>query len=457
LAAPTSLFFGSALLPEGWARDVRVEITDGRFSRVLAGAKAQPGDERVEVSLPGMCNVHSHGFQRGMAGLTEFRGPAADNFWSWRALMYRFVGRMTPEDLEAVTAQAYVEMLESGFTRVGEFHYVHHDPAGVPYADPAETSARVAAAAECTGIGLTLLPVFYAHGGFGGAPPDPGQRRFVTGVEQFARLLESGRRVVASLTGANVGVAPHSLRAVTPDELARIVALAGTGPVHIHAAEQTGEVEQCLAWSGARPVQWLLDHAPVDDRWCLVHATHMDDSEATRLAECGAVAGLCPVTEANLGDGFFPATKYLAAGGSFGIGTDSNVSIQVADELRQLEYSQRLNHRARNVIGAGDSRSTGRVLFEGALRGGAQALGMAGSGIAEGATADFVSLRSDVASFAHRRDDAWLDTWIFAGAGHCIDSVWRAGRKLVSSGRHHARDEVSATYLTALKRLLAEG
>jgi formiminoglutamate deiminase len=235
------------------------------------------------------------------------------------------------------------------------------------------------------------------------------------------------------------------------------VALAGTGPVHIHAAEQTGEVEQCLAWSGARPVQWLLDHAPVDDRWCLVHATHMDDSEATRLAECGAVAGLCPVTEANLGDGFFPATKYLAAGGSFGIGTDSNVSIQVADELRQLEYSQRLNHRARNVIGAGDSRSTGRVLFEGALRGGAQALGMAGSGIAEGATADFVSLRSDVASFAHRRDDAWLDTWIFAGAGHCIDSVWRAGRKLVSSGRHHARDEVSATYLTALKRLLAEG
>jgi formiminoglutamate deiminase len=279
----------------------------------------------------------------------------------------------------------------------------------------------------------------------------------VTDPEAYAALRERAAALAAACPGTQVGSALHSLRAVAPAGLRQVLDGAGAGPVHIHVAEQTREVDACLAWSGARPVQWLLDHAPVDDRWCLVHATHMDDSEATRLAECGAVAGLCPVTEANLGDGFCPATKYLAAGGSFGIGTDSNVSIQVADELRQLEYSQRLNHRARNVIGAGDSRSTGRVLFEGALRGGAQALGMAGSGIAEGATADFVSLRSDVASFAHRRDDAWLDTWIFAGAGHCIDSVWRAGRKLVSSGRHHARDEVSATYLTALKRLLAEG
>ncbi len=456
LAAPTSLFFESALLPEGWARDVRVEIADGRFASVLPGAQAQAGDERVGVALPGMCNVHSHGFQRGMAGLTEFRGPAADNFWSWRALMYRFALRMTPEDLEAVTAQAYVEMLESGFTRVGEFHYVHHDPAGAPYADPAETSTRVVAAAEGTGIGLTLLPVFYAHGGFGGAPPDPGQRRFVSSLDQFARLLEAGRKRVAPLIHATVGVAPHSLRAVTPDELGQVVGLAGPGPVHIHAAEQTGEVAQCLAWSGARPVQWLLDHAAVDRRWCLVHATHMDDSEATRLAQCGAVAGLCPVTEANLGDGVFPATTYLTAGGAFGIGTDSNVSIRVADELRQLEYSQRLIHRARNVIGSGDARSTGRVLFEGASSGGAQALGVAVSGIAAGAPADFFSLASDAAPFAWRRDDALLDTWIFAGAGQHIDGVWRAGRKRVSAGKHHAREEVTRNYLAALKRLLAD-
>jgi formimidoylglutamate deiminase len=450
-----TLHFASALLPDGWAENVRVEIADGRFTKVQAGAHAQPGDERITWVLPGMCNVHSHGFQRGMAGLTEFRGPAADNFWSWRTLMYRFVARMTPEDLEAVTAQAYVEMLESGFTRVGEFHYVHHDPAGMPYADLAETSVRVVAAAARTGIGLTLLPVFYAHGGFGGTPPNEGQRRFVTGVDGFARLLEAARTVVTSLGDASVGVAPHSLRAVTPDELARVVALAGSGPVHIHAAEQTGEVEQCLAWSGARPVQWLLDHAPVDERWCLIHATHMEETEATQLAARGAVAGLCPITEANLGDGIFPATKYLAASGAFGIGTDSNVSIGVADELRQLEYSQRLRDRSRNVIGADDSRSTGRVLFEGAVQGGAQALGATRTGIAVGASADFFSLASDSAAFVHRRGDALLDSWIFAG-GRCIDGVWRAGRKVVSAGKHGARDEISLAFRATMRRLLAQ-
>jgi len=450
------LHFESALLPQGWAANVRVEIANGRFSKVLPGTQAQPGDERVAVALPGMCNVHSHGFQRGMSGLTEFRGPAADNFWSWRTLMYRFVARMTPEDLEAVTAQAYVEMLESGFTRVGEFHYVHHDPAGMPYADTAETSARVAAAAERAGIGLTLLPVFYAHGGFGGTPPAEGQRRFITGVDGFARLLEAARRSVASLEDATVGVAPHSLRAVTPDELANVVAMAGSGPIHIHAAEQTGEVEQCLAWSGARPVQWLLAHAPVDSRWCLIHATHLDDTEAAQLAARGAVAGLCPVTEANLGDGIFPATKYFAAGGAFGIGTDSNVSIRVADELRQLEYSQRLRDRARNVVGAADSRSTGRVLFEGAVRGGAQALGVAGAGISAGARADFLSLAGESVGFAHREGDALLDSWIFGARSDSIDGVWCAGRKRVSAGRHHAHEEVASRYLATLRRLLAQ-
>lgn len=450
----TSLYFESALLPDGWKQGVRVEIAEGRFARIHAGSKPQPGDERVAVALPGLCNVHSHGFQRGMAGLTEFRGPAADNFWSWRTLMYRFVARMTPEDIEAVTAQAYVEMLESGFTRVGEFHYVHHDPNGAPYADPAETSVRVAAAATQTGIGLTLLPVFYAHGGFGGAAPNEGQRRFVTSVDGFARLLDAARKVVAPLQGASVGVAPHSLRAVTPEELANVVALAGAGPIHIHAAEQTGEVEQCLAWSGARPVQWLLEHAPVDRRWCLVHATHMDDAEASQLAARRAVAGLCPITEANLGDGIFPATKYFSARGAFGIGTDSNVSIRVADELRQLEYSQRLKERARNVIGSGDDRSTGRVLFEGAVNGGAQALGVDGAGIAVGASADFLSLSSVNPGFAHRSDDAWLDSWIFAG-GDGIDGVWRAGHKRVSAGKHEARDEIALRYRATLRRLLA--
>jgi formiminoglutamate deiminase len=371
--------------------------------------------------------------------------------------MYRFVARMTPEDIGAISAQAYVEMLEGGFTRVGEFHYVHHDPVGNAYANPAETAIQVASAVARTGIGLTLLPVFYAHGGFDGAKPNEGQRRFITSLDEFARLMEACRKIVGSLEGANLGVAPHSLRAVSPDELARVVPLAGEGPVHIHAAEQTGEVEQCLAWSGARPVQWLLDHATIDHRWCLVHSTHMTDEECTRLAGSGAVVGLCPITEANLGDGIFPAPQYFGAGGGFGIGTDSNVSIGVADELRQLEYSQRLRHRSRNVVGAADARSTGRVLFESAFRGGAQALGIGpAAGIAEGAAADFVSLNLDAPALGGREGDALLDSWIFAGGAGCIDGVWRAGRKVVSGGQHLERGEIARAYQATLRRLLRQ-
>jgi len=452
-----AVHFASALLPEGWAKNVRVEIAGGRFESLECDVPPRENDERAAVALPGMCNVHSHGFQRGMAGLTEFRGPEADNFWSWRTLMYRFVARMTPEDIGAITAQAYVEMLERGFTRVGEFHYVHHDPDGKPYANPAETAIHVASAVARTGIGLTLLPVFYAHGGFDGAKPTEGQRRFVTTIDEFARLMDASRKIVGSLDGANLGVAPHSLRAVTPDELARVVPLAGSGPVHIHAAEQTAEVEQCVAWSGARPVQWLLDHAAVDRRWCLVHSTHVTDEECAGLAASGAVAGLCPITEANLGDGIFPAPKYLAARGAFGIGTDSNVSIGVADELRQFEYSQRLRDRARNVIGAGNSQTTGRLLFEGAIRGGAQALGVGpATGIAQGAAADFVSLNPDSPALAFREGDALLDSLIFAGGADCIDSVWRAGRKLVSGGQHLERGAIAQEYRATLRRLLRQ-
>lgn len=451
-----SLWARSALLPDGWARDLRVTVGDGRIQSIELGVTPAASDERVAVLLPGMPNLHSHAFQRGMAGLTEYRGPAADNFWSWRSLMYRFVGRMSPDDLEAVTTWAFIEMLEAGFTRVGEFHYVHHDVDGGAYADPAELTSRVVAAAEHSGIALTLLPVFYAQGGFGGAPAHEGQRRFLHDVPGFARLLEASSQQLSRLQGAVLGIAPHSLRAVTPTQLAELLPLA-RGPVHIHAAEQTGEVEQCLAWSGARPVQWLLDHAPVDARWCLVHATHIDESEIARLAHTGAVAGLCPITEANLGDGIFPASRYLAARGRFGIGTDSNVSISMADELRALEYSQRLRDRARNVVG-GASPSTGHTLFAGALAGGAQALGVRreDTGILAGAPADFFSLNPDTPAFAARSGDALLDSLVFAGARDPIDGVWRAGRKLVAGGRHHARDAAASAWREALARLLAD-
>jgi len=442
-----------ALLPDGWAKDVRLRIADGKFAAVERGAAAQPGDESVLVALPGMSNVHSHGFQRGMAGLTEYRGPEADNFWSWRELMYRFVARMTPDDVEAITAQAYVDMLEGGFTRVGEFHYVHHDADGKPYAHPAEMAERIAAAAANTGIALTLLPVFYAHGNFGGVPPTAGQRRFVTGLDQYARLVEASAAIVARLPGARLGVAPHSLRAVVPEELQHVATLAPGAAVHIHAAEQTKEVDECVAWSGARPVQWLLDHADVNSRWCLVHATHMTDDEIARLARSGAVAGFCPVTEANLGDGIAPAAPFMRAGGTVGIGTDSNVQIGVREELRQLEYSQRLRDRARNVLAAQSAHSTGRTLFATSHRGGERALGAGAApiGLAEGASADCLAL--DVNEALAAQDDVWLDRFVFADVG--LRHVWRAGRRVVAEGVHVARAGVRTRYLATLGRLLA--
>src|SRR6185437_10206229 len=290
----SGLFFEQALLALGWAREVRLTLDRGRLVSVETGVSAQPGDERHRIGLPGMPDLHSHAFQRGMAGLTEIRGSSADGFWTWRDLMYRFVGRMTADDIEAVAAQAYVEMLEAGFTRVGEFHYIHHDVSGAPYSNIGELAERIAASAQASGIGLTLLPVFYAHAGFGNRAPDRGQHRFINDVDGFARLLEATRSAVAGQQGAVVGLAPHSLRAVTPEELMPILQLDRNSPVHIHIAEQIREVDECLAWSGQRPLQWLFDHVAVDRRWCLIHATHATADELRLMAESGAVAGLCP-------------------------------------------------------------------------------------------------------------------------------------------------------------------
>ena len=450
----TVLFFEQALLPQGWARDVRIAIDTSRIVDIVSGGVAEPGDQHHRLGLPGISNLHSHAFQRGMAGLAEIRGASSDSFWTWREVMYRFVGRMTADDIEAVAAQAYVEMLEAGFTRVGEFHYIHYDVSGAPYDNPAELAERIAAAAQATGIGLTLLPVFYAHAGFGGRAPEAGQRRFINDIDRFARLIDASRRALAGQQGATVGVAPHSLRAVTPVELGAIMTLAGPGPIHIHIAEQTREVDECIAWSGQRPLQWLFDHAPVDRRWCLVHATHATDAEIRSVAESGAVAGLCPVTEANLGDGTFNAPKFIKRGGVFGIGSDSNVLIGVTDELRQLEYSQRLALKARNVLAGGDTASTGRALFDGAGRGGSQALGVATSGLTKGAFADIVSLDAGNVALAGRADDAILDSWIFGAGRSLVDCVWASGRKVVKDGRHHDRETVAQRFRRTIEGLL---
>jgi formiminoglutamate deiminase len=449
-----TLHAANALTPDGWRKDVRIEIADGRIARVAAGVAPGPADERCAILLPALPNLHCHAFQRAMAGLAERRGQGAASFWTWRETMYRIALALDPDDVEAIAAQAYVEMLESGIASVAEFHYLHHAPDGAPYANLAELGERVGAAASRAGIGLTLLPVFYAHATFGGAPPLPEQRRFINDLDRYAKLLDASRRAVASLPFAAVGVAPHSLRAATPDEIARAATMAGKNPVHIHVAEQTKEVEDCLLWSNARPVRWLLDHSAVDDRWCLVHATHMDVSETSDVANSGAVVGLCPITEANLGDGFFPAEDFLARGGRFGVGSDSNVEIGAAEELRLLEYGQRLKGCARNVF-ASPGGSTGRALYERALAGGAQALGRTCGRLEPGAVADLVSLKSDHPALAGRDDDAILDAWVFVGGRALIDCVWVAGINVVWNGRHHRRDAVALAFTETMKHIHA--
>ena len=439
----------SALLRDGWRENIRLTLADGRIAGIETDVAAEAGDERHDVLVPAMPNLHSHAFQRAMAGLAEVRGPANDSFWSWRTVMYKFALSMTPDHVEAVAAQLYMEMLEAGFSRVGEFHYLHHDKDGSPYANIAELAERIGAASAETGIGLTLLPVFYAHSGFGGAAPIDGQRRFINSLDRFESLMAGCRTVTSRLHGAELGLAPHSLRAVTPDELAKLVPLAGNGPIHIHVAEQTKEVEDCVAWSGARPVEWLLDHAPVDARWCLIHATHMTDDETRRMAKSGAIAGLCPVTEANLGDGTFSAPLFLEEGGHYGIGSDSNILISVPEELRHLEYSQRLALRARNVV-ATPGGSTACALFDHALAGGGAAL-KAPAGLAIGHYADMVSL--DISGVPYLSGDQILDQWIFAG-GVAVDSVWARGHKQVEGGRHNRRETISARFRAAMTELI---
>jgi formiminoglutamate deiminase len=448
----SNIYARQALTRDGWCDSVRLRVQGGRIAAIEAGVAAEAADERHAILVPALGNLHSHAFQRAMAGFAEVSGDSADNFWSWREAMYRLAHQMNPDQLQAVAAQAYVEMLEAGFGRVGEFHYLHHDPSGAPYADRGEMSGRIAAAAEASGIGLTLLPVFYAHSTFGGAAPTQAQRRFINTLESYERLLERGRELTAGLPTAIVGVAPHSLRAVTPEELTAVSRLAGTQPVHIHIAEQLREVEECVAWSGQRPVEWLLAHAPVARNWCLVHATHLTAAEIQGIAASDAVVGLCPVTEANLGDGVFPVAEFLARQGRFGVGSDSNVHINLAAELSLLEYSQRLVHRVRNVVRR-EKQSTGRAIMTTALAGGAQALGGAGGAIAVGAPADFVSLNEGHVALSCRASDALLDAWIFASAGDVVDCVWIAGKKVVKDGRHVAREKIETEFVKAMKEM----
>ena len=448
------IFAERALLPDGWAEQVRITVAYGHITKVAKAAAPQPGDSRVSALLPALSNLHSHAFQRAMAGMTEHRIAGRDSFWTWRDLMYRFLDRLTPEQMEAIAALVFMEMQEAGYAAVGEFHYVHHQPGGGAYADIAELSNRIFAAAHLTGIGLTHLPVLYTHGGAGEQPLAAGQLRFGNTVDRFAALLEATRASARTLPAdTRVGIAPHSLRATNPEGLARALPLAAGNPIHIHVAEQPKEVADITAWLGARPVEWLLGNTPIGADWCAIHATHMTPQETAALAKSGAVAGLCSITEANLGDGPFNGPGWLAAGGAFGIGSDSNVRISLTEELRTLEYSQRLRDIARNVMVEKDG-SVGQFLYVGAALGGAQALGRKSGQIAVGNLADLTAIDLSHPTLCALAPDQVLDGLAFAAPDAVVTDLWSAGRHQVKDGRHIHREQIIAGWRKAVKGLI---
>ncbi len=448
----TAIFARRARVPTGWAENLTVTIEGGRIAALSPDSTPAPDAVCVDTLLPALANVHSHSFQRAMAGMTEYRSANHDSFWTWRELMYRFANRITPDQLEAIAALTFMEMQEAGFASVGEFHYLHHQPGGAPYTALDELSSRIFSAAAATGIGLTLLPVLYSYGGAGKKPLTSEQLRFGNDIDRFTRLVSDAR----SKAGANmnVGIAPHSLRAISPEDLQRVVAAHPDGPIHIHIAEQPREVADVEAWLGARPVGWLLANVPVNERWQLVHATHMSDAETAALARSGAVAGLCPITEANLGDGVFNGPVFLAAGGAFGIGSDSNVRISLTEELRMLEYSQRLHHLSRNVLAA-NAASVGETLYLGAAAGGARALSRDAGAIEIGKVADLVVIDSAAPALCALNDAQILDGLCFAASDNVVTDVWSAGRRVVSGGRHFSRDAIIKSYKRAVSALVS--
>ncbi|MEJ2122059.1 MAG: formimidoylglutamate deiminase [Alphaproteobacteria bacterium] len=454
------LRFDHLLTPEGWVSPGWLQVD--KAGAVADVAAAAPNDAEAETvagfAIPGMANLHSHAFQRAMAGLAEHRGSESDSFWTWRETMYRFVSLVTPEDLKAIAAQLYVEMLKAGYTAVAEFHYVHHAPDGAPYGDRATMSNAVFAAARAAGIGLTHLPVLYAAGGFGGKSPGGSQRRFLNDVDGLFAIIDAVAAMTSGDPQTRTGLALHSLRAVPPDlinaALDRLDGIDDAAPIHIHVAEQHREVEDCLSWSGKRPVDWLLDNAAVDARWCLVHATHMEAGEVAGLAKSGAVAGLCPTTEANLGDGLFPLRAFLDKGGRLGIGSDSHISVSPVEELRWLEYGQRLVSGERNVAGAAGA-STGRALYEAALAGGAQACGRPVGSLAPGRRADLVVLDAAHPVLAGLGPERVLDAHVFSGNTSAARDVMVGGSWVVRDGRHEDEDRIEASYRLVVTRLVA--
>jgi len=454
------LYAPSLMTPTGWRSHCVIRIEDGWIAGIENADHPPNGAEKAAGPiLPGMPNLHSHAFQRAMAGLTERWGSPTDSFWSWRDLMYRFVARLTPEDIRAIALQLYIESLKQGYTAVAEFHYLHNQAGGDAYDNPAETSLQILAAAQDAGIGLTHLPVLYAHGGFGNQPLGEAQARFRTDPDRILDIAAAVRSAVAGSPDSAVGAAPHSLRAADPDMIAGLAQglrrIDPAAPLHIHIAEQVKEVDDCIAWCGKRPVELLADTQDLDETWCLVHATHLTDAETALIAESGAIAGLCPTTEANLGDGVFPLVPFRTAKGAFGIGSDSHVCRDPAEELRLLEYGQRLTRRARNVAASEIDPSTGGSLWRAAVAGGAKACGRPIAGIEVGQRADLVVLNGRHPDMTGRAGDAVADTVVFSGGHGFVRDVMVGGKWTVKDGHHALEEKAASDFRLTLTRLLA--
>jgi formimidoylglutamate deiminase len=453
-----SLFARDALLPAGWARDVLISWNAaGDITAAQAGGDAQGAEVAAGPVIPGMANVHSHAFQRAMAGLAETRGHPTDTFWTWREEMYKLVLALSPDDIEAIASRLYVEMLKHGYTSVAEFHYLHHQPDGTPYADPAELSHRIIASARRAGIALTHLPVLYAYGGFGHKPLGPAQRRFAGSAESIARLTGDLVRGHAGVPDLRFGIAPHSARAVDALILQEVVeamnGIDATAPIHIHASEQVGEVEECRGTHGVTPIEWICEIAPVDRRWCFIHATHITAPERDRVIGANATAGLCPTTEANLGDGIFPFADWFAEGAAWAIGGDSHVSVSPFEELRQLEYSQRLATLTRNVSARSDAPDVAGNLWSAAAAGGARALARDAGRISVGTRADLVVLDGSEADFTGLEAPRQLAVAMFSGTANRVRDVVVGGRRVVQAGRHADEEAIGQACRAALLRL----
>lgn len=446
-------FAEQALLPQGWAKNVNIEVVNGLIHRVTTDTQCNDAIRLSGPTLPTLANLHSHAFQRAMAGMAEVSLNPDDSFWSWRDLMYKMVHKLSPDDVRIIATQLYIDMLKAGYTQVAEFNYLHHDPKGQVYNQLNEMGLQLAQAANRAGLGLTLLPVLYSHSGFGGQAPNAGQARFINSTDQYLALHQASQKALAGHELHKIGVCFHSLRAVTKDQIQSVMTeMAGSMPIHIHIAEQQKEVQDCLSWSDQRPVQWLANEIGLDENWCLVHATHLDKAEITRIASSGAVAGLCPTTEANLGDGIFPGVEFMQQGGRWGIGSDSHVSLSIVEELRTLEYSQRLRDQQRNRLYGDGSHYVGDFLFQQARLGGNQACQVE-LGLTEGNRADFMVLDHKHPFMAASKSEDILNRWLFACNENLVRHVYVAGNPVISDFNHGAQEQANKEFSALLRRL----